>query len=518
MKIRLLVSTSALTVAIAIRANAGHAQFTNLQAVAAQSRTVSPFGYGTVTQVFATSSSLSGNTWCATKVSSSASCLSISGAGDCTWQVPTGTVVSCNKGGKANVDETPFAPVNCNGHLNGDGNVSGEITDSDWCGWANYMEDRTQNTIYQYNDYVRLGVNSRFGGVVFELYGTDKLDRIQQNPGGAMQLALYGDDLNYAPAGTPSGWFVSWLGNASNGDNFNLPNPTPGTWDNTAYPTQTACNAAHPGFSCRQEEAIDNVSDDVTNVGCANNGQDAGAGFNPVQAVSSNCWYGDPNNYTDDVYSPAPGYVTLDKHAPNNYSKSSNVPGLFWAQTSRVIGPFAQLTYDILGGNALRTMTPDFQELPAIFLHNGIGGLVYFYNGSDPYNSLGKPVSRISIASGATSILGFPSRTGQYGAGYDIGITEDWSSMCDTTGTKCITIASFTNDAKIIQASNSPGGSYLGIHGFFTLQPGLNERNAVFIAPYRYDDIVQGQSVRQWIYKLKKNSLLPPPPVHSPTN
>ncbi len=511
------VKTGLLTAAIAAQCNFGYSQFTSLQPVNAQSRTITPFGYGAVTQVFATSAGLTGNAWCTTKVSPSATCLSVSGAGDCTWQLGTGTVISCNQGGKANVNEKPFAPVNCNGNLDGDGNVSGLITDADWCGWAGYMANRTLDTIYQYNDYVRLGVDRRFGGAVFELYGTDKLDRIQQNPGAAMQLALYGDDLNYAPAGTPSGWFVSWLGNANKGDNFNVPNPTPGTWDNTAYPTQAACNAAHPGFSCRQEMAADNVSDDVTNVGCANNGQDAGAGFNPVQAVSANCWYGDPNNYTDDVYSPAPGYVTVDKHAPNNYSKSSNVPGLFWAQTSQVVGPFAQLTYDIIGGNALRTMTPDFQELPAIFLHEGIGGLVYFYNGSNPYNSLTEPVTQAALASGATSILGFPARTGQYGTGYNVGLTEDWASMCDTTGTKCITIASFANDAKIIQASNTSNGSYLGIHGFFTLKPGLNERTSVFIAPYRYDDIVQGQSVRQWIYQLRNNPLAPPAPAHGPT-
>jgi len=485
------------------------AQFTGQQAVNAANRVITPFGYGNVTQKIVWDWGLTGNSWCK-KIDPKSTCVSISGDGDCTWQVAPGTMVSCNQGGKAGVNEAMFAPVNCNGQLEGDNNVSGLITSYDWCGWTSYMARRTIDTVYQYNDYIRLGVNKRFGGTVFELYGTDKMDRIQQHPGGALQLALYGDDLNYAPPGAPSGWFAF-----NPAQNF-LP-PNTGGWDNTAYPTQAACNAAHPGVNCHNEMATDNVSDDITNVGCANNGQDAGAGFNAIQAVSANCWYGDANNYIDDMYSPVDGYLTVDKHAPNNYSKSSNVPGLFWAQTSQIVGPFAQLTYDIQGGNALRKMTPDFQELPAIFLHSGIGSLVYYYSGASPYNSMSEPVSRVALAVGATGLLGFPQRTGQYGSGYNIGMTEDWASMCDATGTKCVTIASFSNDAQIIQASNNPGNSYFGIHGFFTMQPGLSERATLFIAPYRYDDIVGGKSVRQWVYQLKQNQMLPPAPFHGPT-
>ena len=506
---RLAASSLILGVFVTTQSHMAQAQLTGEQSVTAQNNVITPFGYGSVTQVFATANGMSGNGWCAANGGAASTCLSISGNGDCTWQVGVGTLVECNQGGKKGINETAFAPVNCQGQMQGDNNVSGLITEADWCGWAGYMASRTTDTLYQYDDYVRLGVNRRFGGAVFELYGADKLDRIQQHPGGALQMALYGDDLGYAPATASRGWFA---GNPS--PNYLPPNAF--GWDNTAYPTQGACNAAHPGVSCHLELAQDNVSDDVTNVGCADNGQDAGAGFNAVQAVSLNCWYGDPNNYVDDVYSPGAGLVTVDKHAPNNYSKSSNVPGLFWAQSSQVVGPFAQLTYDIAGGSNLRTMYQDFQELPAIFLHKGIGGLVYYYHGSSPYADVGGAVSRSSLAVGATGILGFTPRTGQYGAGYDIGLTEDWASMCDTTGTKCVTIASFSNPAQIIQASNTAENSYFGIHGFFTLAPGLKQRVTLFIAPYRYDDVVGGKSVRQWVYQLKQNQMLPPAPVHGP--
>ena len=58
--------------------------------------------------------------------------------------------------------------------------------------------------------------------------------------------------------------------------------------------------------------------------------------------------------------------------------------------------------------------------------------------------------------------------------------------------------------------NSATSNSYFGIHGFFTLKPGLKERTTVFIAPYRFDDIIQGQSVRQWVYQLQQNQMLPP--------
>ena len=503
-----LLCTTAATVALLDTFPApGRAAFIDQPAVAAQPHVIAPFGYGTVTQVFATSTGRTGAAWCKAQVNRLSQCLSVSGGASCSALTEAGTLVSCNQTGKAHVDETRFAPVDCHNQMQGDTGASGIVTDMDWCGWAGYMARRTADTVYQYNDYVRLGVNRRFGGTVFELYGTDKLDRIQQNPGGAMQMALYGDDIGYAPPSTPHGWFAF---NPS--QTFLPPNAT--GWDNTPYPSAAACKAAHPADNepCREELAIDNVSDDVHEVGCANAGQDAGAGFNPVQSVSLNCWYGDANNYVDTTTSPAKGFVAVRKTAPNNYSKSTNVPGLTWTQTSQVVGPFAQLTYDIVGDSTLRPMFQDFQELPAIFTHGAIGSQVFFYSGTNPYKSLAEPVTHKSVAQGTYGVIGFPTRSQPYGTSYDAGMTEDWASMCDDAGKQCVTIVSFSDNAKIIQASNQAAGnnSYFGIHGFFTLQPGLKVRTTVFIAPYRFDDVVQGQSIRQWIYQLHQNQMLPP--------
>ncbi len=501
-----LVVTAAVA-AFVVPVAASHAEFASQAPVAAQPVVVAPFGYGAVTQVMATKGGQTGAAWCKALVNRASQCLSVSGGSSCSSPAPASALVSCNQNGKGQVNESRFAPVDCHGQLNGDGGASGLLTDVDWCGWAGYMARRTLDTVYQYNDYVRVGFNRRFGGTVFELYGTDKMDRIQQHPGGAMQMALYGDDIGYAPPGTPSGWFAF---NPS--QNFLPPNAS--GWDNTPYPTQAACKAVHPGADspCRQELAIDNVSDDTTNVGCTNAGQDAGAGFNPVQAVSLNCWYGDSNNYVDTTTSPAPGFVAMRKTAPNNYSKSSNVPGLTWTQTSQVIGPFAQITYDIVGDSTLRTMTPDFQELPAIFAHGTIGDVVYFYKGSHPYSSLSEPVTRATLAQTDSALLGFTPRTGPYGTGIGVAMAEDWASLCDAAGTQCITVASFSNPAQVISVVNNSAtsNSYFGIHGFFTLKPGLKERTTVFIAPYRYDAVVGGLSVRQWVYQLHQDQQLPP--------
>lgn len=484
----------------------GHAQIASETSVAAHPVVIAPFGYGAVSQFLATKAGQTGAAWCKTQINRSSQCLSVSGGSSCSSPAPMGALVSCNQNGKGQVNESKFAPVNCHGQLQGDTGASGLVTNSDWCGWASYMASRTTDTVYQYNDYVRVGMNQRFGGTVFELYGTDKLDRIQQNPGGALQIALYGDDLGYAPPTAKRGWF------AFNTDQQFLP-PNTGGWDNTPYPTQAACQAKHPGAgqTCREELAEDNVSDDIHEVGCANAGQDAGGGFNPVQAVSLNCWYGDANNYVDTTTSPAPGFVAMTKTAPNNYSKSTNVPGLTWTQTTQVVGPFAQLTYDIVGDKNLRTMYQDFQELPAIFPGAGIGDVTYFYKGNNPYNALSEPVTMAKVTQGNYAVLAFPNRT-DYGTGTNDGMTEDWASMCDATSTRCITVVSFSPDAKIIETSNqsAANNSYFGIHGFFTLAPGLKVRTTTFIAPYRFDAVVGGLSVRQWIYQLHANQQLPP--------
>ena len=112
-----LASTLAAMTTLAFHATPGHAQFTGQQAVYAASSVIPAFGYGAVTQQIVWDRGLTGNAWC-TKIDPASTCVSISGDGDCTWQVAPTTLVSCNHGGKSKVDESKFMPVICNNNTN----------------------------------------------------------------------------------------------------------------------------------------------------------------------------------------------------------------------------------------------------------------------------------------------------------------------------------------------------------------------------------------------------------------
>jgi hypothetical protein len=80
-------------------------------------------------------------------------------------------------------------------------------------------------------------------------------------------------------------------------------------------------------------------------------------------------------------------------------------------------------------------------------------------------------------------------------------LTEDWISLCDSTGTKCVTLASFSPDA--LDIAYGPGqNSYFGLHGRFAIAPRLGKTITLWIAPYRFDDVINGMTVRQWIYQV----------------
>lgn len=50
----------------------------------------------------------------------------------------------------------------------------------------------------------------------------------------------------------------------------------------------------------------------------------------------------------DSVTSPQPGLVTMSKTDPFNFTKSSANDGLTWTQSSRVQGPFVEVTYRVV--------------------------------------------------------------------------------------------------------------------------------------------------------------------------
>ena len=448
---------------------------------------VAPFGYGSVFQELTSLAGSTGNSICRS-VSPLLSCHSVSGNAECEATLPAGALVTCLTPATRTVDETPFSPVNCNGNATGDGGTSGLLGSSDWCLAANYMPTRSANTIYQYDDYVRLGVNTLFGGAIFELYGTDKVDRILQNGGAGVQLSLWAFTPTYAPPSTPRGYFAipsassNWRGN----------------YDSEMFPNNSTCQAAHPGLQCALEAQGPNYMTTPQVYPCAWNGDAAGAPYNPLQASSAGCEWGQLSGSVDQVFTQNPGQITVTKSGPANYTRSDVMPGVSWSQTSQVSGPAAIITYAIR--SSLTVNDTDFQEIPAVFLHQGLGQTLFYYSGGKPYADVSGPVTTANIASAGVAALQLPNRPGPFGVGAAVNLTEDWVSTCDTTGQTCVTIATFSSAAQDLIAAYGSASSYFGVHGFFPLLNQTNRQATVLLFPYRFDSVVMGRSIRGWIY------------------
>ncbi len=464
--------------------------------VVPENRVVAPFGYGNVSQVLASSSLSDGRKWCRS-LDVKLHCISVSGGNKCNLPVPAGELVSCNLAGTARGDFKGFGTVNCRGHALG---PIGPLGPEDWCLVADLQPSRETDTLYAFSDYVRIGINKRFGGAIFELYGTDRKNRIMENGGSGMQLSLWGDDVSYAPVGSAIGFFQKT-------GSVEVCNPTP-------YKTIERCEALNGGI-CQAGLVGSNDVDCLTQLACGNNGATAGSPFNPIQAISKNCSYGstsvsDNEATVSKVYSPAQNVVAIAKFSPQQFTKSTNeaTKGLAWSQSVSLQGPFANVLYGIKY-DGLVDWTPDFQELPALFSAHGMrGAYLYYYAGQHPYVDALSDVTRAHAdrTDTAVQVYQFPGRQGPFGTGIPSGhgalLTEDWVSLCDTQGSSCITICSWSPDAQDV--IYGPGNyAYFGVHGFFPVINGLRKSISIWIAPYRFDDVVDGLTVREWIYKLR---------------
>ena len=464
--------------------------------VTPRNRVITPFGYGSVTQIFNQKAGNSGTAQCAS-MSKALKCLSVSGASSCSKPVPAGQIVSCGSAAKPQVNESNFQPINCLGNLTGAGGWSSLLGYDDFCLVANYMPSRSADTLYQFNDYVRLGVNTAFGGAIFELYGSDKIDRILQNSGAAMQLSLWAFSPNYASSIYPRAYYA-------------IPSTKTPAWKNTCnatpYPTNAACQSSNPGLTCEYGVEGPNQADCKTVFPCADRSHAAGASLDPLQAVSLGCDTGLPSGYVDSVTSPGPGLIAISKSNPINYTFSNAFPKLTWTQTSQVQGPCALVTYTI--ANPGNLTDSDFQEIPALVLHGGANQFSYYYTGPNPYADVAGPVSGLTmsqipgITQGGPILFQMPNRPGPFGAAPSGRLSEDWVSTCDILNTSCYTIASFSSSSQDVVIGMDQNAPYAGIHGFFSITKQLNRTIQLAVCPYRFDDVVGGETIRAFIYSL----------------
>src|SRR5258708_15142402 len=264
--------------------------------------------------------------------------------------------------------------IGCQGLV---GSVTGG--EYEWCvHYPRYWINRATNTKVISNETIRVGVDSSLGGTLTQLYAGDwTRNLIMQHGGSAVQLSFYA-----AEAKGPRALFY--------------PNVNTGECDPTLYPTDAACRAAHPAFpltsSCtlRGDSLGAHVANCTTVRPCGF--PDAGAPFNPIQAVGPNCTWNHPINpiVSSDLTT---WQATISNF--NDYAKSTTFPGLSVDQKVVVGDAYAQVIYDITY-NGPYQLTSGPTELPAFFTGAGMNDHAYYYSGPG-YSDPNSPVTRVPI-------------------------------------------------------------------------------------------------------------------------
>ena len=393
-------------------------------------------------------------------------CRSVSG-GACGAVAPNNSKVTCGR--YTPVNTAPFRQKACN---------APDLATSErvFCDGPDYMRTRTASTTYLYNDYVRIGLNQSYGGTVFELYGVDKVNRIEEHGGAAVQMSIWGFDR----AGSGSGYFKR---NECRRD---------------PYPTLSACERASGSGQCIVRPLGRHVNNCVTVNSCARFA--AADAWNPIQAQGVNCTWSGPSNDVTSIVGSGNG-VKMTRVNPYNYTKSSKHPGLTWSVKANVPNgvPYAALRYT-MDYTGIPTTIVD-QEIPAIYADADLSAYYYFYAGDRPYANPRSRVTRTASA-GARRM---PNRTGKQPKPNSKfpSMSEDWLSACNKAQTKCLTVATFAPEAKLVGHDNTgKGKSVITFYGRFGLDKGHHSNWVVYLFPYRYDQVIGGKSVREWIYKL----------------
>lgn len=360
----------------------------------------------------------------------------------------------------------------------------------EWCqNTPNYWITRQNDTKLIWNDYLKIGINNSYGGLITQLYNQDdSFNLIEEHGGSAVQISIYGyDTTNPDKRG-------AWFGRKDN---------VPGYCDATRYETETAClvNNDH----CRQFGAAygAHVANCVNVLPC--NNTEVGWPLNPIQAQGVNCSWEDPSNNVSSFSQPTNNSWQITNNNFSNYSKSSLFPGLNLTQTVTLEDAYVKLDYQ-LNYSGPYTLDPHPQEFPAVFTAENMRSHYYYYNGSQPYTNFNSSVITINNPPPNNRILKFPEYQGIHQDNFDTA-TEHWWGACNQDESHCLTVATF--DTQLIQRAYiktlSAGGSYLTPLAEVGFKPGDQYQFTVYLFPYKWNQIVNGKTIREHIYNLRGN-------------
>ena len=106
-------------------------------------------------------------------------------------------------------------------------------------------------------------------------------------------------------------------------------------------------------------------------------------------------------------------------------------------------------------------------------------------------------------------MLRFDGRAPYPHGDHDAVVTEHWVSVCDESGAHCLTLATFSEPYKEVDCAGTPwkGYGYMTPLGGFRIEPGMDVQVRAFLFPARFDQVLAGKTVRDWIVELAATEL-----------
>ena len=349
-----------------------------------------------------------------------------------------------------------------------------------WCeGNPAYYVGRQGDSRYLLNDNVRAGLNVSYGGTLFELYGSDHaFNYIAEHGGGAVQASLWG----YEEKGG-----VAWFGH-----DLEVCDPTP-------YASEAECQAGgnatcYPWANSQGAHVVDcNARRSCLDWG-------AGAPFNPILAQAQGCGWDSPTN---DVlaWEATSAAVSTTYENAWHFTKDEPFTGLSVRHMLELGTAWAsidwRITYD--GPYTLGTHP---QEMPAIFPSWGLANAYYYADVAVPWESADGAVA--SVVNPVDWVIfgvgGAPE--GPHGPPTVVA-QEPWVSVCNAGESRCLTVMVCSAELREFNAApTSYGYGYLTAIGGFAIVPGLDIDGTTYLFPYRYDAVVGGKTVREWMREI----------------
>ena len=372
-------------------------------------------------------------------------------------------------------------------------NIGCDRLQGDQEGWCrnnpSYWINRQADTKLLWNKYIKIGINNSYGGTIIQLFSQDRTyNLILEHGGGAIQLSIWGADGNSSEA--------KFYGN--DGDI--------GRCDPKTYDTQGEC--LQNNEKCVFRKTGEHVA--TCNPPPCNQ-WDVAVPWNPIMAQGAYCAWSDSTNDVSTSTSCGTNCWKTVLDNPGHFTKNvAGMSGMKFTQKVTLGDVYAKIDYtaDYTGPHYIG-LHP--QEIPAIFT-NGLSDKYYFYQEDQPYTNDPRVTVQTNVPQNVERYVRFPGRE-PYGHwdNYEAIATESWWGVCNNAETHCLTVASFSNTVKEAALKKLDWGGYITALGYFDMPSGSQRKSTVYVFPYKYDEVIDGKSIRDRIYELAGPIATPTP-------